>query len=205
LSTDSAGRREGKKLAIREALVEAAGDLFGEVGYDAARTSDIAIRADVAQATLFRHFATKAELALYHLRVAVDGLVDDVDRRPDDETPFDAVMAVIRGPRFAALTSPCVATEAARIADHRELVAQVHRIVADVKGRLAAEFARRLGVDPRGPRALVLANVVADIAIYTMDASLEDDRDPESTFTDALLELRPLLDVKPAESPDRRA
>ena len=56
----------------RESLVVAANELFGEVGYDSAKTGDIAARANVAQATLFRHFETKADLALFHLRAGVE-------------------------------------------------------------------------------------------------------------------------------------
>jgi hypothetical protein len=78
----SVGRREERRRVIRDSLVVAANELFVEVGYDAAKTGDIAARANVAQATLFRHFETKADLALFHLRAEVCQLVKGVLARP---------------------------------------------------------------------------------------------------------------------------
>jgi AcrR family transcriptional regulator len=58
-STDTLGRRDRKRNATRDALVEAAITLFEEKGFAATTVDEIAERADVAQRTFFRHFATK--------------------------------------------------------------------------------------------------------------------------------------------------
>ena len=92
------GRREQRRQEIRAALVVAANEMFDDVGYDAAKTGDIAARANVAQATLFRHFETKADLALFHLRREVDRLVAAVVGRPGEESPYQAVLAVMGDP-----------------------------------------------------------------------------------------------------------
>ena len=57
--TPTLGRRDRKKQATRAAIVEAALDLFEEQGFAATTVDEIAERADVAQRTFFRHFATK--------------------------------------------------------------------------------------------------------------------------------------------------
>jgi hypothetical protein len=44
---------------------------------------------------------------------------------------------------------------------------------------------------------VVLANVVADIAIYTIELAIDERGDPGETFTEAVEELRPVLDVTP--------
>lgn len=191
----STGRREQRRQEIRAALVVAANQMFEEVGYDAAKTGDIAAQADVAQATLFRHFETKADLALFHLRREVNRLVAAVVGRPGDESPYQAVLAVLGDPVvLAALTSPAVQMEGERLARHPELTAHVYWMISDVRRQLAVDFAARLGVGPRSPRACVLANVVVDIATFTMEEYFDRERDPAQILLAALDELRPLLD-----------
>jgi AcrR family transcriptional regulator len=58
------GRREQKKLAIREALIAAALRLFREKGYDATTVEEIAALAGVSRRTLFRYFSNKESLVL---------------------------------------------------------------------------------------------------------------------------------------------
>ncbi len=58
------GRRDRKRKATRDALVEAALDLFEQKGYAATTIDDITERADVARRTFFRHFPVK-EAVLY--------------------------------------------------------------------------------------------------------------------------------------------
>ena len=84
--------------------------------------------------------------------------------------------------------------EGERIGRHPELAAHVYWMISDVRQQLALDFAARLGIGERSPRACVLANVVVDIATYTMEESFERERDPGDIFLAALDELRPLLD-----------
>lgn len=56
------GRRERKKSETRARILNAAIALMTERGYDAVKVEDIAARADVANATFFLHFPTKASL-----------------------------------------------------------------------------------------------------------------------------------------------
>jgi TetR/AcrR family transcriptional regulator of autoinduction and epiphytic fitness len=46
----------------RAAILDAATNLFAELGYDGASLARIAVRAEVSKATLFKQFPTKAEL-----------------------------------------------------------------------------------------------------------------------------------------------
>lgn len=52
-------RRDRKRQATRDAIVDAALDLFEEKGFTATTVDEITERADVAQRTFFRHFETK--------------------------------------------------------------------------------------------------------------------------------------------------
>lgn len=58
--SEGEGRRERKKRVRRERIYEAARQLFLERGYAATTVEQIAKAADVAQATFFNHFPSKA-------------------------------------------------------------------------------------------------------------------------------------------------
>jgi AcrR family transcriptional regulator len=60
-------RIDRRKQETRARILEAAVDLFGEVGFEATKVADVCERADVARQTFFNHFPTKDDLlrALY--------------------------------------------------------------------------------------------------------------------------------------------
>ena len=60
----TSGRRKPRKAATRQALADAARQLFLERGYDQVSVRDVAEAADVSTTTLFKHFASKEALVL---------------------------------------------------------------------------------------------------------------------------------------------
>ena len=56
------GRRERRKLEVRERIFSAARDLFAKQGFQATTVDEIANLADVAPATFFNHFKSKQAL-----------------------------------------------------------------------------------------------------------------------------------------------
>ncbi|GAA2007535.1 helix-turn-helix domain-containing protein [Catenulispora subtropica] len=65
------GLRERKKQRTREAIFEAAMELFDERGYDHVTLAEVARAADVAPATVFTHYASKEDL-VYSMRHEVN-------------------------------------------------------------------------------------------------------------------------------------
>jgi AcrR family transcriptional regulator len=76
----------------RATIVEAAGRLFGERGYDATRLDDIAAAAGVTKPILYRHFDTKRALYLALL-----------ERHRDDLASFAAMIDAEEGTRDGRL------------------------------------------------------------------------------------------------------
>lgn len=64
-------RRAQRRAETERRLVDAAAALFVDRGYAATTLTDVAARADVAPRTLYLHFATKAELLIRCIGVAI--------------------------------------------------------------------------------------------------------------------------------------
>ncbi|MEU8781492.1 helix-turn-helix domain-containing protein [Streptomyces sp. NPDC048637] len=77
------GRRERKKAATRQALADAALQLFLERGYDQVSIKDIAEAADVSTTTLCKHFPGKEALVFDADSAHEAALVAAVRERPD--------------------------------------------------------------------------------------------------------------------------
>src|SRR3954466_2341805 len=87
------GRRERKKRATREAIVATAHRLFAERGFDAVTVSEIAAAADVAEKTVFNHFATKADLVFAGREQRLNVLVARIAQRPPGTSVLDVFRA----------------------------------------------------------------------------------------------------------------
>ncbi|WP_024806567.1 TetR/AcrR family transcriptional regulator [Nocardia sp. BMG51109] len=111
--------RERKQRRVRQAIVEAAHELFAERGYGAVTVTDIAARAEVGRATFFRYFGDKQEVvfgdghpdwsgfaaaapepigaglpaALDVVRTLVVGFVSDLVARPDAYIAHERLVA----------------------------------------------------------------------------------------------------------------
>jgi AcrR family transcriptional regulator len=79
----------------RAVIVEAAGRLFGEHGYDATRLDEIATAAGVTKPILYRHFDSKQALYLALLARHRDDLARFAAMVPPTGTPEERVMAVL--------------------------------------------------------------------------------------------------------------
>jgi AcrR family transcriptional regulator len=73
-SNGTPGRRERRRLELRQRVLESGRELFEERGYDETKVAEICERADVAYGTFFNHFPTKLDL----LRALAAGSVQEV-------------------------------------------------------------------------------------------------------------------------------
>jgi AcrR family transcriptional regulator len=89
-------RRGRKKRQTRDALIDAALDLFEAKGYEHTAVREITDAVDVAERTFFRYFASKEDIALFFVRQEMDQFVDALGVRPAREAPLTAVRNAFR-------------------------------------------------------------------------------------------------------------
>ena len=96
----SSGRRERAKAERRERLKRAAFDVFADKGYEAATTREIALRAGVGAATLFRYAEQKRDLLLMIVNDGLDAATAQARAQLDAEAPLVDQLTVVFAPRF---------------------------------------------------------------------------------------------------------
>jgi len=85
------GLRERKKLKTREALEQAALELFEKQGFDGTTVEEIVEACDVSPRTFFRYFPTKEALLLSDTDEKCQLLVTGLLERPAGESPLRSI------------------------------------------------------------------------------------------------------------------
>jgi AcrR family transcriptional regulator len=150
----TAGRRERKKQRTREALIDAAFELFAKKGFEATTVEEIADAVDVSSRTFFRYFASKEDVALTFQEEQHTAVLEALAARPANEPVVTALRRAVVGiahaceegalgfdpGRFRCIMDMMVSSAAmmARSLEHTEKKqADLTRVIAE-----------RMGVDP---------------------------------------------------------
>src|SRR6266571_6001605 len=83
-------RRQRKKQVTKDALIEAALELFAAKGYDHTAVHEITDAVDVSERTFFRYFASKEDLVLSFVREGTAAFAEALAPRPAQEEPLAA-------------------------------------------------------------------------------------------------------------------
>lgn len=157
--------RERKKARSREALIAAARELFHARGYEQTTLEEVAERAGLHVQTLYRHFATKQELALAGDRIWLERFrreITDPQRSGDTFSFWRAWL----GRAIDALT-PEGDREYKRHLKMRSasphILGALWAVQAEYEDLLTASLARDFGLpaDGAGPPRLVAGMLVA--------------------------------------------
>lgn len=159
------GRRERKKAATRQALADAALELFLERGYDQVSVKEIADAADVSTTTLFKHFSGKEALVFDRDSAMEETLVGAVrDRAPGQSIPR-ALRACVAGLTWPGSGDPDKAAFLALVNGTPVLSEYARRMWMRHETALAAVIAAETGA----PEGDVLCAALARFALQTSD------------------------------------
>ncbi|MEU6738118.1 TetR/AcrR family transcriptional regulator [Streptosporangium sandarakinum] len=88
--------RERKRQRTRQAIVDAAVELFEERGYEGTTVADIAEAAEIGTRTFFSYFASKEEVLFPESDSRVAAAVEAIATRGPEERPADVLLRALR-------------------------------------------------------------------------------------------------------------
>ncbi|MBN2204296.1 MAG: TetR family transcriptional regulator, partial [Thermoleophilia bacterium] len=151
------GLRERKKLRTREAIIDAALDLFEHKGYDATTIEDIAAAAEVSPRTFFRYFESKLDLIMARSGPEHATIGRLLAERPAGEGLLESVRAAVVGELERQLADPSVVREMQVMLTTPSLRKLAREHFDDEEAELVVAVADRLGVDADDLTAQVTA------------------------------------------------
>ncbi|CAM3424047.1 TetR family transcriptional regulator [Kibdelosporangium persicum] len=168
---DKPGLRERKKQRTREALIDAAHELFCTNGYEATTIDQIAEAVEVSSRTFFRYFTSKEDVALSLADEQVTAILDAFAAQPAD-------MPVLTAMRTAAVQVVRSSETQARFHSLQNLISASPALTAARIERGTARFdtlarlvGARMGVDPaQDPRPYLVASVALCAVPTAIDA-----------------------------------
>jgi AcrR family transcriptional regulator len=163
------GLRERKKARTREAIIDAALDLFERNGYDATTVEDIAAAADVSPRTFFRYFESKLDLVMARSGTKHASLGPSIAARPAGEGILDAVRQAMRVELEEQLADPLVVRELQVMLTTASLRNLAREHFYREEAEMIGAVADRLGLQPDDLTAHVTAGVIASALWITVN------------------------------------
>jgi AcrR family transcriptional regulator len=167
---DAPGLRERKKARTREAIIDAALELFESQGFEATTVEDIAAAADVSPRTFFRYFDTKLDVVMAR-NVDEGDDMEDLVAALADAGPVEAVHKVVRDKLVAKFLQgdDSVLREMRVVMSTPSLRSICVERFHDHLDGFASVFATRLGLDEHALEAYVVAGAASATMLAVMD------------------------------------
>lgn len=148
---DAVESEEGPMTPNKRRIVEAAVLAFAEQGYAATTTRDIALRAEVSEAAIFRHFPSKKDLLVRIVkplagRLVVPTGIEELAAAIADEPSLDGIIRKVMTSRlaFARQFAPLVRILLQEVPFHPELQAELAQHIARVRQMVDMMLAPRI-------------------------------------------------------------
>ncbi len=194
------GLRQVKAERTRAAILDAALDLFSEQGFDPTTMDQVAARAEVGIATLYRYFPTKDGILLEPLVRAQGMLAELLDARPADE-PIDEALGYALDGYLAAYDRD--AESRLRLRDLLDAApgprARLWDLWAQERALLEAAIARRTSASPDDLSVGIASHTV--MMILEMALDLHRAGNPPCTAEQAARDIIGLLSTDGAPIP----
>lgn len=182
----STDRRTRKRLALRQAISDAATRLFFDRGFDRVTVDEIAAAADVARMTVFNHFPRKEDMFFDQDQAARALVLETVRLRETGVAPLEALHALMH--RLAKEGRPYLRFfEGSRrfvetVAASETLKARARAIRDEFARSLTEDLATSVGRPADDPEAYLAASLIVatwTVAFIEAHAAFRRDGDPD--------------------------
>jgi AcrR family transcriptional regulator len=176
------GLRERKKLRTREAIIDAALDLFATKGFDATTIEDIAAAAEVSPRTFFRYFDSKLDVVMARnaeMDKDHEDFVTLLAARPPEEGPLEALCSIFHEFLGDRLDDPSVVREFQVMLGTPTLRTFVRERFFEHDAEIAAAFAQRMGLAEDDLAAHVLASAATSAVWSAVDRWVAGGAEPD--------------------------
>jgi len=173
------GLRERKKARTREAIIDAALDLFERNGYDNTTIEEIAAAAEVSPRTFFRYFDSKLELVMARTGSKTHDLGPLLAERPADEGLLDSLREVLRSQLDAQMGDPLVLREMQVMLSTPSLRNMAREHFHEEEAGIATMVAARLGLAEDDLTANVIGGMIASALWATVNCWIAEGADIE--------------------------
>jgi len=162
-------KQEMAREIVREAIFDAAMELFGRKGFDETTVEEIVKTAGVSQRSFFRYFPTKSEVLAYDIAGSGNVLVEAVEASPADIHALEVVRRTAQAGIHYAMSRPST-RQIMEISVQNMRARQAHRAArVEVEDRVSKAFAARIkhsGVYGVEPRLLTMLTInMVDLAL----------------------------------------
>jgi AcrR family transcriptional regulator len=182
------GLRERKKQRTREAIVEAAFELFGERGFDGTTIADIAEAAEIAPRTFFSYFPSKDDVVFHDFEEKFAMFASWLREREPGTNTIDALRAGIGTTLGEADREDLEQKRLSKrlILENESLAAHAQHLRGKFAELLVKSVAEDLGDDPGDLRPRLVA-AAATAAMGVIDDTPDDDIEHSMETIDSLL------------------
>ena len=182
------GLRERKKQRTRQAIVDAAFDLFAERGFDGTTVAEIAEAAEVAPRTFFSYFPSKDDVVFHEFEEKYAEVASWLREREPGTNAFDALRAGIAG-TAREMDAGHMREKRLRqrlASENQSLAAHAEHLRGKFAELIAEAVAGDLGDAPDDLRPRLVAAAAA-AALRVIDDLPEDDVEHTMQTIDSLL------------------
>ena len=168
-----AGLRERKKAKTRQALEDAALDLFASKGFDATTVDEIAAACDVSRRTFFRYYASKEEVLSGDHEDEEAAVFEFISARPASEPALTSLRAAL------GAMADQLATDRERLLAKMQIIGQTPSLestalqhASEKVDRIVEALVARSEGDP-APDDVFRMRMVTQAAIGALRAAIE--------------------------------
>ncbi|MCC6804309.1 MAG: TetR family transcriptional regulator [Anaerolineae bacterium] len=190
-----------KRQVVRDALSDAAAELFCKRGFEAVTVEEIAQAAGVSRRTFFRYYESKEDVMVERLDRDGERFIAELAARPLDEPPLLAIRNALIPAIEYRLEEPDLVRDATRLlretsALRRALMERRNRI----EERTAALMTQRLGASTKDNTPMLLAFLARALSDTAFNAWYDHETDDiASLVNDLISRLRRIVTDMPAE------